>query len=328
MSPGNFTDLRERAQRRRAGLRERAQLVAERTPGVAVPKKPRSSAGEVGDLRRFFNRGRFAATDPGVIDKSPAAIKGKWKELYESINSHINSTIFESDAVFLNYGYVDDGGPRRSRIELPPHYPNRNCVELILELVGDEKLTARDVLDVGCGRGGNIQTMKRFFHPNCIVGLDMSFNAVNFCRRTAGDGRTFFLEGDAERLPFAESSFDAVTNVESSCCYPDWPSFLREVHRVLRPGGSFLHTDLFPNDTMAKMLDFLLGLGFALERDQDISKNVLLSCDEAAKRVAQVYKDFLDEAVQTHFVGVPGTTPYDEMVEGTMSYRIFRFRKS
>lgn len=53
-----------------------------------------------------------------------------------------------------------------------------------------------------------------------------------------------FVHGDAENLPFPDESFDAVINVEAAHLYPDYPRFLREVARVLRPGGHFLYADL------------------------------------------------------------------------------------
>jgi ubiquinone/menaquinone biosynthesis C-methylase UbiE len=51
------------------------------------------------------------------------------------------------------------------------------------------------------------------------------------------------VEGNAEDLPFADESFDAVLNVEASHLYPHFPRFLAEVARVLAPGGRFLYAD-------------------------------------------------------------------------------------
>ena len=50
--------------------------------------------------------------------------------------------------------------------------------------------------------------------------------------------------GDAEHLPFEDSAFDAVTNLESSHTYPSVRSFLSEVAGVVRGEGLFLYTDL------------------------------------------------------------------------------------
>lgn len=49
--------------------------------------------------------------------------------------------------------------------------------------------------------------------------------------------------GDAEKLPLADASFDAVLNVESSHCYGNVETFFREAARVLRPDGRFLFAD-------------------------------------------------------------------------------------
>ena len=57
-------------------------------------------------------------------------------------------------------------------------------------------------------------------------------------------GEESLCPGDAENLPFEDNSFDAIINVESSHCYGNVEQFLREVHRVLRPGGDFLFVDL------------------------------------------------------------------------------------
>jgi ubiquinone/menaquinone biosynthesis C-methylase UbiE len=53
-----------------------------------------------------------------------------------------------------------------------------------------------------------------------------------------------FVHGDAQSLPFADESFDVVINIEASHGYPDFPRFLAEVARVLRPGGRFLYADV------------------------------------------------------------------------------------
>ena len=71
-----------------------------------------------------------------------------------------------------------------------------------------------------------------------------------------------------------------VTNVESSHSYPDIRAFYTEVHRVLAPGGYFLYTDLMPAPFVHEYLGALIDLGFDLERDRDITRNVLRSCDE------------------------------------------------
>jgi ubiquinone/menaquinone biosynthesis C-methylase UbiE len=83
----------------------------------------------------------------------------------------------------------------------------------------------------------------RTLRPASYVGLDLNPTGIEFCRsRHKLDGLEF-EQGDAQELPFADESFDAVINIESSHLYPRFPRFLAEVERVLKPGGHFLYAD-------------------------------------------------------------------------------------
>jgi ubiquinone/menaquinone biosynthesis C-methylase UbiE len=67
--------------------------------------------------------------------------------------------------------------------------------------------------------------------------------SIDLCRKRHKLPGLDFVQGDAQDLPFADETFDAVINVEASHQYPDFERFLAEVARVLRPGGHFLYTD-------------------------------------------------------------------------------------
>ena len=53
-------------------------------------------------------------------------------------------------------------------------------------------------------------------------------------------GKMEIYEGSVEALPFADNTFDKITTVESFYFWPDPPENLKEVRRVLKPGGTFL----------------------------------------------------------------------------------------
>ena len=91
----------------------------------------------------------------------------------------------------------------------------------------------------------------RALHPASYTGLDLNPTGIAFCQKRHNLAGLDFVQGDAEDLPFADQSLDAVLNVESSHCYPNFPRFLAEVERVLRPGGHFLYCDLRPRDRVA-----------------------------------------------------------------------------
>lgn len=249
------------------------------------------------------------------------------KTFYDQINSSLNTSIYAEDATFFNFGYLPDGRPRSARIELPPHWPNRNRIDLVLELIGGCDLDDLDILDVGCGRGGTILTIDRFFTAGEIWGLDLSPSAVLFCRRRIADPHIHFVNGESERLPFLDGFFDVVVNVESSCLYPDIYAFYAEAFRVLGPGGRFLYTDLMPVEHMESYMSCLRGLGLTLERDQDITPNVLLSLASHAERNLEVHDAPAGKEVMEFFLATPGSKPYRDLQEGRLSYRIWQLKK-
>lgn len=263
-----------------------------------------------------------------VLDASspsePGALKASYKRFYDGVSAQLASSPYGSFSFFLNYGYVGDG---RAVVVLPEHYINKNSVRLVLELIGDCPVDGKRVLDVGCGRGGTVHTLISFFDPAQVSGLDLSTNAIEFCRQAHRDPRVSFREGDAEALPFAAASFDIVTNVESSHSYPSIERFYREVARVLAPGGHFLYTDALSAQQVTTALAHLDRLGLELVDDRDITSNVLGSCDEIATMRVQAFDQRNDQNLMQNFLATPGSQVYEEMRCGRWTYRIFRFRK-
>jgi demethylmenaquinone methyltransferase / 2-methoxy-6-polyprenyl-1,4-benzoquinol methylase len=94
------------------------------------------------------------------------------------------------------------------------------------------------VLDVATGTG-MVAAELLARHGDCtIVGIDQSEQMLAGARaRFAGDRRVELIEGQAERLPFADDSFDALTFTYLLRYVDDPPATLRELARVVRPGG-------------------------------------------------------------------------------------------
>ena len=112
----------------------------------------------------------------------------------------------------------------------------RRILESFLEeLVA--KLPARErprILDVGCGTGANLEMLARFGDAE---GVDVSQEALVFCRAR---GLENVRRGAAESLPYPEASFDLVTALDVVEHLDDDVAGLREMRRVLRPGGRAL----------------------------------------------------------------------------------------
>lgn len=96
----------------------------------------------------------------------------------------------------------------------------------------------RTVLDVACGAGYGSDIVGHC--ARTVTGVDIEPLAVDYARRRYGGAKVRFVAGDAAMLAFADASFEAVVCFETIEHVPDGERFLREVCRVLAPGGTFV----------------------------------------------------------------------------------------
>ena len=130
------------------------------------------------------------------------------------------------------------------------------------------------------------------------------------------------MEGNAEKLPFADQSFDAVINVEASHCYPRFPRFLDEVARVLRPGGHFLYADVRRRKEIATWEEQLRDAPLRLESETVINEQV-------ARGVERLYPVMLFKQARvrlTVFFAL-WVILYRRLITDAVSYRIYCFAK-
>jgi ubiquinone/menaquinone biosynthesis C-methylase UbiE len=105
---------------------------------------------------------------------------------------------------------------------------------------------ARDatILDVGCGGGRTISKLASVATEGRVYGVDFSETSVAASRRTnrrlIDAGRVDIRQAPVSRLPFAGATFDVVTAVETHYYWPDLAADLREIRRVLKPGGTLV----------------------------------------------------------------------------------------
>lgn len=193
----------------------------------------------------------------------------KLEALYERIGRELPDLGF----VFQNHGYAEDD--ERFDWVLPEDERHRYPLNLARYLVRDLVLDGRELLDVGCGRGGTCSFLARYFRPRRVVGVEYSRACAALCRRAHPLPGVSFVCGDAALLPLASESFDVVTNIESSHCYPAPALFYSEVWRVLRPGGAFRYTDVFGElAEPARVRRRLEAAGFVVELEDDITARV------------------------------------------------------
>lgn len=153
-----------------------------------------------------------------------------------------------------------------------------------------------DVLEVAIGTGRNLP-----FYPDAVrlTGLDLSPAMLEIAQTRAREsGRSVELhEGDAHALPYDEASFDTVVCTFSLCNIPDHRQAIREMHRVLRPGGLLLLADhvastnrilLFTQKLFDRLTSWVAGdsqtrrprpivveTGFTIEKEQRYKQGIV-----------------------------------------------------
>jgi ubiquinone/menaquinone biosynthesis C-methylase UbiE len=103
--------------------------------------------------------------------------------------------------------------------------------------VGFEKTSGLRVLEIGCGCGSEAERFARAGAHYTAVDLTNAAVSITQRRFQLAKLKGRFVQGDAENLPFADGSFDLVYSHGVLHHTPDTPRTIREVHRVLAPGG-------------------------------------------------------------------------------------------
>jgi ubiquinone/menaquinone biosynthesis C-methylase UbiE len=256
------------------------------------------------------------------------SIRGLRKALWKFWYPFLTRRTGDRGVLFLNYAYEEE--PPLGLPLAPADEPDRGCIQLYHHVASQADLSGKEVLEVGCGHGGGASFVKRTLRPRRMTGLDLNPDGIALCRsRHAVEGLDF-KEGDAEALPFPDASFDAVLNVESSHCYPDFPRFLSEVARVLKPGGVFLYADFRFRDGLAAWEAALAGAPLAAAKVRDITPHVLrgmdMNSDRSQTLIVRLLPRFMHNLARD-FAGVRGSRIYKAMKEGEVVYRSFLFEK-
>jgi ubiquinone/menaquinone biosynthesis C-methylase UbiE len=117
---------------------------------------------------------------------------------------------------------------------------------------------ASRVLDVASGRGDGALVLAACFGCE-VVGLDFGRRnveaATNEARLRGLEDRVAFYCGDAEKLPFADGTFDAVVCECALCTFPDKPTAVAEFARALKPGGRVGISDLTRSGPLPRELE-------------------------------------------------------------------------
>lgn len=138
------------------------------------------------------------------------------------------------------------GGSAEAYVESPGHAAGDDLERL---LAWGRKRGAARVLDIATG-GGHTALAFAAFTPT-VVATDLTLPMLQAARRfiqSRGASAVRFLAADVEALPFKEASFGVVTCRIAAHHFPELLPAVRQVARILRPGGSFLVQDILGHD--------------------------------------------------------------------------------
>ncbi len=128
------------------------------------------------------------------------------------------------------------------------------------EIVTKNLSQVSKVLDLGCGTGMLLSELAR--RSEFVVGIDSSPEMLELARKRKGSA--VLVLADADYLPFADSSFDAVVSVTMLQNMPHPAATLREVARVTKPGGIVIITTLKHKHSMDELERCVQAAGFKL----------------------------------------------------------------
>lgn len=250
--------------------------------------------------------------------------KALWRLWYPLLTRRLRG----DEVLFFNYAYEEEPP---GRIPLPPEDEvNRACIQLYHHVATQVDLRGKDILEVSCGHGGGAACLARALQPRRYTALDLNPAGIRFCQRRHQIDGLVFIQGDAENLPFEPNTFDAVLNVEASHCYSDFPRFLAEVARVLRPGGHFLYADFRFGDRFVEWEKALAAAPLQMLRTRNINPEVLRGMNRNSARsrdlVARRLPKFL-HSLGRDFAGIQGSRIYNALRSGELSYRSYCFVK-
>jgi SAM-dependent methyltransferase len=262
---------------------------------------------------RFIN-----AMSTAMPNLRPKLVTGFYRLMYSSLSVLLKP----DDSTFLNYGYtsVDPDDPK---LQLEPaDESDRYSIQLYHRVATGSPIAGKDVVEVGCGRGGGASFAVRYLRPASYTGIDLSARSIEVCRRRHKLPNLKFLQGNAEDLPLPSQSCDVVLNVESSHCYPSFERFTKEVSRVLRPDGRFLFAD-FRGHPDVPVLRAQFEKHFDVVEEQSMNRQIVRALElDSDRRVTLIRKrapKFLYSAMDT-FASVNGSPMFDAFQSGQLQY--------
>ena len=261
---------------------------------------------------------------PDTIHPFPRVRKLAWRTFYGLLAWRFRI----SEWTFMNYGFDD---PTDELALQPRDEKNRYFIQLYANVLGQAgSVAGRDVLEVGCGRGGGSEWVARTQGVKSVIGVDLAGSAIKLCRARHQASNLTFVQGDAEKLPFPDGSFDVVLNVESCHHYPSLLTFFHEVDRVLRPEGFFCVAFYGEQAGVQRFRQALMDTTLQVVKSTNITPHVVKALKESNEMKTALIRQHTPwylTPMMNFFAGVEGSEIHRGFVEGRLTYVTTLIRK-
>ncbi|MBM3283685.1 methyltransferase domain-containing protein [Candidatus Gottesmanbacteria bacterium] len=118
------------------------------------------------------------------------------------------------------------------------------------------------ILDVGCGWGLLLKKLAQLDMDLNLYGIDISPEMILIAKKGCNRSNIWINQGSANKLPYEKNKFDIVTCILSFHHHPDSLHSLKEMYRVLKPGGKIILLDPFNDGILRKIMTYLIGFFF------------------------------------------------------------------
>lgn len=315
----------------------------------------------VSDL--FERRGKISTTDGDVSedDYDKQSIYSLLYSLYRSVGDVRSETGEKYELTFNTWGYAwPEAWPNCPTTAADPQRFGKNAYTGLYQFgpVQDyirEKGGRVHIVEMGCGTGAGAHHVASKVLPSCTYeAVDMQAAAIQTCKRKFVPelgGRLVATCADATKMPIKDGSADFVAVNETHVteqpgrATEEDKQFFRAAHRLLKPGGFLVWGNAIPDATWKPCFDFLESIAMKQIEVRDVTKEAIAARDQDKGRVDA----YVDHAINTfhgfripvlgkrkrqqaelamkNFYRNPGTRLYENMKDGTDTYKVVLFQK-
>jgi len=308
-------------------------------------------------------KGKISTTDGDIAeeDYDKASLYSLLYSLYRSMGTVLSETGEKYEFTFNTWGYAwpEAWGPCPTPPRDPQRYGKNAYAGLYHFPQVQEYVRARNgkvhIIEMGCGTGAGAHHVCSTVLPECTYeAIDMQQAAITTCNRKFVPDLKGRLKGtcaDATRVPIGDAVADFiavnethVTEMSGQVTDED-RRFFKTAHRMLKPGGHIVWGNAIPDATWKPCFEYLESIGMKVIDVNDVTKEAVRARDEDKRRVDA----YVDQCIKTfhgfripylgakkraqaelglkNFGRNPGTRLYENMRDGTDSYRVVLVQK-